>query len=219
MEQRTDEWKQARCGKITASRWYDIFSTTKTGYAASRANYASELACERLTGIPSEHYVSKDMERGTERESGARVAYEMITGNLVEEVAFIDHPKIPMCGASPDGLIGSDGGLEIKCPNPTTHFKLLTGGAIDQSYVYQMVGGMMCTGRTWWDFCDYNPDYPDNLQIFIKRFYLKDFAVNQIEEGLRKFNDEVNIMVEKLLKVRVDESAEEYLCHGYSAGR
>lgn len=201
MEQRTDEWKQARCGKMTASRWYDIFATTKTGYSASRANYAAELACERLTGKPSEHYVSKDMERGTEREPEARVAYEMLTGNPVEEVGFIDHPKIPMCGASPDGLIGSDGGLEIKCPIPYTHFKLLTEGDIEQKHIYQMVGGMMCTGRTWWDFCDYNPDFPENLQLFIKRIYLKDFDAKQIESELRKFNDEVNQMVDKLLKI------------------
>lgn len=201
MEQRTEEWKQARCGKITASRWYDIFATTKTGYAASRANYAAELACERLTGIPTEHYVSQDMKTGTERELDGRVAYEMLTGNPVEEVGFIDHPKIPMCGASPDGLIGKEGGLEIKCPNQSTHFKLLTGGAIDRQYIYQMVGGMMCTGRTWWDFCDYNPDFPENLQLFIKRFFLKDFDVKQIESELIKFNDEVNQMVDKLLKI------------------
>lgn len=202
MEQRTEEWKLARCGKITASRWGDIFATTKAGYAASRANYACELACERLTGIPLDHYKSKAMEDGIEREPEARVAYEMKTGTPVLEVGFIDHPTIPMCGASPDGLISDDGGIEIKCTIPYTHFKLLMGGAIEQKYIYQMIGGMMCTGRKWWDFCNYNPDFPDGLQLFIKRFYLIDFDVHQIENELIMFNDEVNEMVEKLLNVK-----------------
>ena len=124
MEQRTEEWFAARCGKVTASRVADIIAKTKTGASASRENYLAQLVCERLTGKPAESYSNSAMIHGTETEPYARAAYESRMDILVTEVGFVDHPWITMSGASPDGL-ASEGMVEIKCPNTATHLQTL----------------------------------------------------------------------------------------------
>ncbi len=124
MEQRTSEWHQARLGKVTASKVADVVARTKTGYAASRANYMAQLVCERLTGKPTEMFSNAAMEWGVEQEAAARDAYSAKVGELVTEVGFIDHPTIPMSGASPDGIVGA-GIVEIKCPSTATHIEYL----------------------------------------------------------------------------------------------
>jgi hypothetical protein len=121
MEQRTEEWFAARCGKVTASRVADIIAKTKTGPSASRENYLAQLVCERLTGKPAESYSNSAMSMGNRgTEPFARAAYEARMDILVTEVGFIDHPWITMSGASPDGL-AAEGMVEIKCPNTATH--------------------------------------------------------------------------------------------------
>lgn len=201
MEQRTPEWTIARLGKVTASRVADMMAKTKSGYSASRKNYMAELICERLTGVPTEHYENVAMKRGTETEPLARSAYEARKSTLVEEVGFIDHPYIPMFGASPDGLVGGEGGLEIKCPNTATHIELLIGGGIDQRYIYQMQVAMMCTGRKWWDFVDYDPRLPENLQLFIQRVFFSPEMAEEIELEVTKFNAEIDETISKLEKI------------------
>ena len=142
MEQRTDEWSKARCGLFTASRFADLLAKTKTGVSASRSNYIAQILCERLTGKVSESYMNQAMMIGTEREPLARALYEAHTGVLVDEVGFIKHLDLP-CGASPDGLIGNDGGIEIKCPQPAAHLEYLL--------VHRRIGGLeTCQKRASW---------------------------------------------------------------------
>src|SRR5688572_15980698 len=115
MIQGSPEWFAERAGKVTASRIADMLAKTKTGWGASRANYAAQLVAERLTGTVVESYTSAEMRWGTETEPQAKAAYEFYTGSTIEDAAFIQHPKIAMSGASPDGFVGADGLLEVKC--------------------------------------------------------------------------------------------------------
>lgn len=172
MAQGSEEWKQIRLGKVTASRVIDILPG-KSGYKAARKNYMAEKVCEILTGEIAEGFISGPMKWGIETEPYARAAYEAISGNMVTEIGFIDHPSIANFGASPDGLIDSfgPGGLEIKCPNTATHIDTFLHGTIDYKYIIQMQANMMCAGYTWWDFVSYDPRLPDEVSYFCKRIY------------------------------------------------
>ncbi len=169
MIQGSDEWKQARLGKITASRVWAIMPGKKGAYLASRKDYLSELLIERLTGNPTESYQSADMRHGTEWEPIARAAYEANTGNTVEEVGFIEHPSQPMFGASPDGLVEEGGAIEIKCPKTATHLTTLMTGNIKREYMFQMQAVMMCTHGLWCDFVSYDPRMPESGSFFVHR--------------------------------------------------
>ena len=146
MEQRTEEWFQARLGKVTASRIAELMAKTKTGdYGASRENYIVQLALERLTQKPTEFYANAAMQWGTDQEPNARAAYEVKTGNMVEEVGFIEHPRIPNSGASPDGFVdGLWGMIEIKCPETKTMVEFLLNRKIADKYYKQMQWQMAC---------------------------------------------------------------------------
>jgi len=199
--QRTDEWYHARCGCVGASRIADIMATTKSGPSASRKNYMAELLCERLTGESPEHFESAAMKWGTDTEPLARSAYEIETGQMVEETGFVLHPSIKMFGASPDGLVGDSGGLEIKCPNTATHIETLLGSTIDSRYMYQMQTGMACTGRKWWDFVSFDPRLPGKLQFHLRRVMRDDAVIEAIEKAVVLFLEELDEMVERLRKL------------------
>jgi putative phage-type endonuclease len=169
MEQRSPEWYAARLGKVTASRVADVMAKTKSGYGASRANYMAELLCERLTGQKTDSFVSAEMQRGTELEAQARDGYAFLNDVKVGEGGFFDHASIPMFGASPDGLIGTDGLVEFKCPNTATHIDYLLSQSVPGKYQTQMQAQMACTGRAWCDFVSFDPRLPDYLQFFVKR--------------------------------------------------
>lgn len=195
MEQGSSEWFAARLGRVTASRISDVLmKPTTAGYQ----NYRAQLVCERLTGQPTETFTSAAMQHGTDTEPQARAVYTMTTGNSVDEVGFIPHPEIDMAGASPDGLIGADGGLEIKCPQPATHIKTLTGAAIDRKYILQMQWGMACTGREWWDFVSFSPALPDEMQMFCTRVERDDEQISEITEAVTEFLAEVDALCAKL---------------------
>lgn len=198
MEQRTEEWHAARLGKVTASRVADVVAKTKSGYGASRANYMAELVCERLTGRPGDFFQSAAMAWGTEQEPVARAAYEARTGNLVTEVGFVPHPTIPMAGASPDGLIGDIGLIEIKCPNTATHIETMLTGTVPEKYILQMMWQMACTGHMWCDFVSYDPRLPERMQLWIKRIDIDTFLINSIEVEVRKFLTELDLKVAQL---------------------
>ena len=201
MEQRTEEWHQARLGKVTASRVADVMAKTKAGYGASRANYMAELIVERLTGRPEDSFQSPAMTWGTNTEPLARAAYEAHKGVLVEEVGFVPHPTIPMAGASPDGLVDMDGLVEIKCPNTATHIETLMTGNVPLKYVLQMHWQMICTGREWCDFVSFDPRMPEGMQLFVARFmYSNDTASDLIKEVtafLKELGDKVSSLKEK----------------------
>ena len=169
MDQRSPEWFAARLGKVTASRMSDMMARTKSGYGAGRANYMAELICERLTGQGAERFTNAAMQWGTETEPQARAAYAFLTDAEVEETGFAIHPDIPYLGASPDGLVGADGLVEIKCPNTATHIETLLSDAVPQKYLLQMQTQMACTGRAWCDFMSFDPRLPAELQAWIKR--------------------------------------------------
>ncbi len=167
--QGSPEWHDIRRGKVTASRVADLIAKTKSGPATSRANYMAELLCERMTGETQPFFSNAAMQWGTDKEPEARAAYCFHTDNDVSEIAFVDHPTIAMAGASPDGLIGDDGLLEIKCPNTATHLDTLASGKPAGKYVTQMMWQMACTGRQWCDFASYDPRLPEHLRLFVTR--------------------------------------------------
>jgi len=198
MIQGSEEWFAARCGKVTASRVADVIARTKTGYSASRANYAAELIAERLTGCTAPSFTNAAMQHGTLCEPVARQAYQNRHGVLVTEVAFIDHPEIAMTGASPDGLVGNVGLIEIKCPNTATHLDTLLGEPIAQKYVTQMMWQMACTGREWCDFVSFDPRLPENMQMFVQRVPRDLSLILDLEQQVSDFLAEIDAKVEAL---------------------
>jgi putative phage-type endonuclease len=200
MEQRTDEWFTARLGKVTASRVADVVAKTKTRYSASRENYMADLIVERLTGQKASSFSNAAMEWGTEQEPNARAAYSARTGELVEEVGFIDHPAIPMSGASPDGLVG-EGCVEYKAPNTATHLEYLLAGKPPERYVTQMQWQMACAGRPWCDFVSYDPRLPERLQLLVVRVPRDDDYIKMLEQEVTIFLQELDDKLNKLEKV------------------
>ena len=200
MDQRTPEWFAARLGKATASRISDVMAKTKTGYGGSRENYLMELALERITNAQAPFFITAAMQWGIDQEPAARSAYEATTGNFVTEVGMIDHPTIPMSGASPDGFVGDDGLIEIKCPESKKHLKTLSTRKPDGDYVYQMQWQMACTGRQWCDFVSYDPRFPDHLQLIIVRVSRDDDMIAKVEKEVSVFLDEVTKTVERIAK-------------------
>jgi putative phage-type endonuclease len=198
MEQRTEEWFSARLGKVTASRVADVVAKTKSGYSASRANYMAQLVVERMTNKQAESYSNAAMEWGTEQEPLARAAYEAEVGVLVDEVGMIDHPTVEMSGASPDGLVGGDGLVEIKCPTTATHIDTLMGEEAPKKYYDQMQWQMACTGRKWCDFVSFDPRMPEGLQLFVKRVERNDEYIAMLESEVATFLQEVSDKVNKL---------------------
>ena len=198
MEQRSPEWHQQRLGRVTASRVADIVAKTKTGYSTSRANYLAELLCERLTGVRGDFYQNAAMLWGTEKEPQARSAYEVTTGHIVIETGFVPHNAIEMAGASPDGLVGDDGLVEIKCPLTATHIDTLLTDTVPGRYITQMQWQMACTGRQWCDFVSYDPRVPEKMQIFIKRVPRDEAYINQLEMEIVAFIGELEGKIKQL---------------------
>lgn len=197
MEQRTEEWFAARCGKVTASRVADIIAKTKSGPSASRENYLAQLVCERLTGKPAESYSNSAMQHGTDTEPYARAAYEARMDLLVTEVGFIDHPWIVMSGASPDGL-ANEGMVEIKCPNTATHIDTLLSQTVPAKYITQMMWQMACADRPWCDFVSFDPRLPERHQLFIKRINYDPEMVNLLENSVIQFLGDVDLKIQQL---------------------
>ena len=204
--QGSDEWKQLRLGKVTASRVADMVVRTKSGYGAGRANYAAQLIAERLTGQPAESYVNAAMMHGNATEPEARNAYEFYQGVTVEQVAFVRHPTIFEAGCSPDGLVGDDGMVEIKCPNTATHLDTLLGQSTPAKYIDQIQFQMACTGRKWCDFVSYDPRLPENMRLFVRRVMRDDEKIDDLEIEAEMFLRDIEariIQLENLYGERV----------------
>jgi len=185
--QGSDEWKAIRLGKATASRVADVVARTKSGYGASRANYMAQLIAERLTGVPAETYTNAAMQHGTDTEPEARSAYEFYQGVTVEQVAFVPHPTIVDAGCSPDGLVGDDGQVEIKCPNTATHLETLLGQAVPGKYDTQVQFQMACTGRKWCDWVSYDPRMPEHMRLFVMRIERDEARIIELESEVAAF--------------------------------
>jgi putative phage-type endonuclease len=196
--QGSDEWLRARLGKATASRVSDIVARTKTGWGASRANYAAQLIAERLTGALVESYTNAAMQWGTATEAEARLAYADSVIETVTEVGFIPHPVIVMTGASPDGLVGKEGLVEIKCPNTATHIDILLAERIPDKYILQMQWQVACAERDYCDFVSYDPRLPAEMRLFVKRLDRDDKRIAELSKEVAIFLDEVAEKVESL---------------------
>jgi len=198
IQQGTPEWHQLRLGKVTASRVADILAKTKTGPSASRGNYLIELALQRVTKTIEESYTNAAMEWGTQTEPQARVAYEVKTGNFVDQVPFVDHPTIAGFGCSPDGLVGDSGLIEIKCPNSATHWSYIKANEPPNKYFIQMQAQMAVTGAKWCDFVSFDPRMPERSQLLIvsvpidREFIL--FMEAEIKQFLSEVDKEVQLM-------------------------
>ena len=196
--QGSEAWHLMRLGKITASRINDVVAMIKTGEAATRADYRIELVCERLTGKPTEGFTNSHMERGIELEPFARSAYEIATATFVDQVAFVDHPRLKNTGASPDGLVGDEGLIEIKCPAVKTHIKTLVDKKAPSKYMNQMQWQMACTKRLWVDFVSYCPELPENMQLFVKRVERDNGIIAELESKVLEFDEEVEAVIQQL---------------------
>lgn len=195
--QGTDEWKQSRVGVVTASRFADVLTTIKTGESAARYNYKAEIVAEKLTGLPTESFTTAAMQWGIDHEDEARAIYAAIKEVEVVETALIKHVTLPV-GASPDGLVGEDGLIEIKCPNTATHIQTLISGKAPMKYAAQMQGQMWVTGRKWCDFVSYDPRLSDDLAFFVTRVPRLDDYIELMEASITQFIADVDEMIAKL---------------------
>jgi putative phage-type endonuclease len=197
--QGTPEWFAQRCGKVTASRICDVIAKTKSGWGASRENYAAQLVVERLTGEVAESYTNGAMQWGTATEPEARLHYADTVIEPVTETGFVEHKRILMSGCSPDALVGSNGLAEIKCPESKTHIQTLLGGSIPDKYQVQMLWQMACCERDYCDFVSYDPRLPEKMRMFVKRLERDDKRIKELEAMVEAFLDEVE---EKVLALK-----------------
>jgi len=203
VEQGSPEWLAMRLGKLTASRMADAIANPET---AARKNYIAQLVAERLTGQVAESFCNDAMRWGTEHEPIARAEYEMLTGNDVDLIDFVDHPELEWCGASPDGLILDLGLVEIKCPNTATHIDYLLGQKPPAKYIPQMALQLLCTGREWCDFVSYDPRMPEKHQLFIVRYQPNDLS--KYQDAAAMFLDDVAKTIERLESIKAERKDE-----------
>jgi putative phage-type endonuclease len=219
--QGTAEWLKCREGRITASRIRDVMDFSQPSAAqakeagfklvrdavaagvvgepsAKRIGYRKELIIERMTGQAATHFVTKYMDWGSEHEDDARTAYEIATGVMCDRVGFAVHGQLDYSGASPDSLVGDEGMLEIKCPEPKTHLEYLQGGVVPEDHKWQMYWGMACCERQWCDFVSYDPIWPDGDRIFCKRLEYDAAIVADITARVMAFHEEVESAIAKL---------------------
>ena len=199
--QRSSEWFAARCGSLGASQIADALAKTKSGWGASRSNLQAKLVIERLTGRQEESFSSAAMIWGVEKEEEARTAYSFVTGHDVTEVGLYKHPTIIGSHASPDGLVGHDGCIEIKCPNSATHIETLKSNQVAHKYILQMQWQMACADRQWCDFVSFDPRMPDHLMLYIQRVQRDNDMLAILESEVAAFLVEVDEDVKALLKL------------------
>ncbi len=198
IDQRTEGWHLMRLGKVTGSRVADVLAKTKSGYSTSRKNYMMELLCQRLTGVREESFNSQAMQRGTDLEPIARSHYEAQTGVMVIESSFVFHQSIAAFGASPDGLVGDDGLIEIKCPNTAQHVDFMMTKKPDGKYITQMQAQMSCTGRKWCDFVSFDDRMPERHQLAFVRVMRDDLFIAEMEKEITDFLSELDEIEAKL---------------------
>lgn len=197
--QGSDEWRAIRLGKVTASRVSDVMAKVKSGPSASRSNYMAELIAERLTRTAGERFQTPAMAWGNEQESVARQRYAFDHDTEVDLVGFVPHPTISMAGASPDGLVGANGLVEIKAPNTATHIETLISGTIPGKYQIQMLWQMACDpAREWCDFVSFDPRLPPHMEKFQRRFMRDNERIAEMEREVTTFLAEMDAKIEAL---------------------
>ena len=195
----TNQWHAARRGCLTASRMADAIAVLKNGKPSeARRKLMFDLLAERMSGVAVEHYVTPAMEWGIAHQADATAAYEAETGELVGPEVFVLHPSIDWFGATPDGIIGSDGLIEIKCPTTPKHLAWVMAGEVPDEHKPQMLAQLACTGRQWVDFVAFDPRVQKGPQLFIRRFQPERAEVERIEAGAREFLEELPAMERQL---------------------
>lgn len=206
-QQGTEEWLSARRGRITASRMSAIMAKGRNGApSTTRAACMGELIAEYLTGRSADTYTNADMQRGTDLEPSARAAYEVATGQMVREVGLVLHPKNERFGASPDGVVGDDGLLEIKCPRTHVHIAYTLSGKPPAEYLPQMAWQAACCGRKWVDFASYDPNMPERLQLFVVRYVPDPAYITELEQEAEAFLAEMMAKIAKLNELAGSEA-------------
>lgn len=199
MLQGTDEWKLARVGSVGASDAPKVVRKTKTGYSADRDTLMVAKMLERLTGQPVSPFTTLAMQRGIDLEPEARRTYQIVKGHdHVEEVGVVPHPRVKGSHASPDGLVGEHGLVEIKCPLPSAHMDTLDSEKIPNDHGIQMQWQMACTGRQWCDYVSFNPEFPLRMQLFVKRVPRDPAQIAELEREIGKFVAELEAKLDKL---------------------
>lgn len=201
VEQGSDQWRELRAGMITASRFADVIAVRRDGKpTAARDKYMRLLAFERLSGAPAHSISSRSMEWGSELETYAREAYELDVGAFVTQSGFVTHPNHSFIGCSPDGLIGTDGGIEMKCPHDeAVHINTWLDG-MPADHVPQVQGCMFVTGRQWWDFVSYDPRQSETFRLYVQRIERNQAYIDQLEIALLQFEAELQQMIQILKK-------------------
>lgn len=222
-EQRSEQWRQVKCGVFSASMAGEAFAKTAKGeYKADRRNLRTRLALERAIGQPLEDgYVSKFMRDGIDREKAALRAYENAQGALVRTVGFVLDNDAPI-GCSPDGVIGDfEGIVQAKCPQATTHLATLracagVAAAIKMGlsadvqvrcqleavgeYVPQMRHEMFVTGAAWYEYCSYHPAF-QSAKIVIVRLRREDIDLAGYAHDVKTFLSEVDQECEQIAEM------------------
>lgn len=196
LEQGSPEWRMARLGHISGSNISDVMSK---GKGITRKNLMMKLLSERITNAPSESWSSPAMEWGVEQEPFARMEYEVSRETFVEKTGFWKHPTIKWLGASPDGLVGKDGLVEIKCPNTTTHLEYLFNDEVPSAYYNQIQCQLWVTDREWCDFISYDPRIcKESKRLFVKRLYRSNDTIKDMEVAVTEFLDELEKLIIRL---------------------
>lgn len=207
-KQRSEEWFSIRAGKVTASEVANVLSVltrkSKNGEVgdetAARAKYKARIAAETLSGAPilDQKFKSDEMEWGTENEPFAIGAYEARNGVSVIPVGFVTHPTIERAGASPDGFVGVDGGVEVKCPKTETHLAYMRAGIVPPEYEPQIMFNLACSEREWWDFVSFDGRWPRRHQLFQRRMFRDEKRIKEIEEAVIQFLAEADAVIAEL---------------------
>lgn len=211
MDQRSEEWFSERAGRITASRMFDVMTERERGEFKSGprkgqpkpqpknlVDYAYQLAAERLTGIPRKQVKAAALTWGREVEPAAMAAYQAETGEIVELCGFIVHPMFDFIGASPDFLVGDDGGGEIKSPESSeVHLETLLNG-LPEEHIAQIQAGLWVTGRQWWDFVSYHPSFQEKHRLYIHRVYRDDEYISGMESACLLMEADVQKIINTL---------------------
>jgi predicted phage-related endonuclease len=200
-DQGSESWLRERAGHATASCFADILAVSKKGEPLkAREDYLMRLVCQRITGEPEQSITSYSLKWGTDAEAFARKEYELQTGSIVQEIGFKKHPTLAWVGASSDGLVGKNGGLEIKSPyNSSVHLKTIDLG-MPEDHIPQVQGGIWVLELDWIDFISYDPRMPPDLKIYIQRIYRDQKYIDSLQIGVLRFLDEVQGKVDFFLK-------------------
>lgn len=192
--QGSEEWFAARLGKVTASEFHKVLNK-KTG----RGLYMRKLAAERLTGITEDSFHNPIMDNGSDTEAEAKECYETIYHEKVKQVGFVELNE--WIGASPDGLIGEEGTIEVKCPLGSTHIDYITRNKMPAVYIPQVQGELWVTGRKWCDFVSYVPRLSSRPLWSVR--------IQRDEEYIRNLEAATNVFVAELkeLIAKVDAGA------------